>query len=113
VPLRFATDLDLAEHFETHVTKQREFAVTTEAEYLALANAFLDSPLDPTTSFECQRLRKDGTLDDKIRYNRVTQEFGILSVANVIRTYYIPDPAQHGFRTNYDSYLWNCKRRKG
>jgi hypothetical protein len=112
VPLSFATDEDLAEHFETHVTYQREFAVATKEEYLALANAFLGSPLDPTTTHECQRTNKDGTLGDKVRYNHSTQEFGILSVDNVIRTYYIPDPAVHGFRTNYDYYLWNCRRRK-
>jgi hypothetical protein len=113
VPLRFATEEDLAEHFESHVIFKREFDVTTKEEYLALADAFLGSPLDPATTHECIRLRKDGTPGDKIRYNSVTQEFGILSVANVIRTYYIPNPAEHGFSTNYEYYLFNCRRKKG
>jgi len=108
----FDTPADLTEHFETHVTIQKEFAVTTEVEYLKLADKFLGEPLNKATTYECQRTRRDGSLGDKIRYNRVTQEYGVLSNQGVIRTYYIANPAVHGFRTNFIYFRWDCRRVK-
>ncbi len=112
----FATHEDLEEHFETHVTFQNEFpGIQTEQEYLELADKFLSEPLNNATTEQCQRIKKDGSKSDVVRYNRVTQEFGILSIGNVIRTYFIPTTIgswRHTFPTNYDYYLWNCSRRK-
>lgn len=112
----FAAYEDLEEHFEAHVIFQNEFPdVQTETEYLELADNFLGKPLNSATTEECQRIKRDGSRSDFVRYNRVTEEFGILSISGVIRTYFIPTPTGrwgHGFTTNYDYYLWNCNRRK-
>jgi hypothetical protein len=106
----FYTAADLSEHFEKHVTIQKEFTVTTEAEYLKLADKFLGESLNTATTYECQRVRRDGSLGDKIRYNRITQEYGVLSVDNRIRTYFIADPAVHGFRTNFVYFRSECRK---
>ena len=112
----FASHEALEEHFETHVLIQNEFpSITTEDEYLEKADKFLTEPLNSATTEQCQRLKIDGSRSDIVRYNRITQEFGILSIHNFIRTYFIPTPTgrwSHGFRTNYDYFLWNCGRRR-
>ena len=112
----FASYEILAEHFETHVLFQGEFpGVQAEDEYLELADKFLSEPLNNATTEQCQRIKKDGSRGDIVRYNRTTQEFGVLSVGNVIRTYFIPTPTGmwgHGHRTNYDYFLWNCRLRR-
>ena len=106
----FDTAADLTEHFEKHVTRGNEFAVATEADYLALADKFLGEPLNRATTYECRRVRRDGSLGDKIRYNRITQEYGVLSADNVIRTYFIPDPAIHGHTTNFAYFRSECRK---
>jgi hypothetical protein len=44
----------------------------------------------------------------------VTQEYGVLTAAGVIRTYYRPGvgrPLQPGFTDNEDYFWWNCMQR--
>lgn len=43
-------------------------------------------------------------MGDKVRYDHTTNEFGILSSGDVIRTYFKPDPTDHGFSTNLDYF---------
>jgi filamentous hemagglutinin len=97
VPYRFRNARKRARHFSDHCT---DFGATTEAEYEQMADGFLNCPLPP----DCEeRVRpRDGAT---IRFNRITEEFGILSADGYLRTYYIPDPAIHGEATNYDYYL--------
>jgi hypothetical protein len=109
--LGFVDAQELAEHFEKHVTIRQEFVVQFEIEYQALADTFLGSPLDVDTH-ECNRRRRDGS-NDRIRYNKITQEYGILSARKVIRSYYIADPLEHGWPSNYDYWQWDCNRLRG
>ncbi|ASV88650.1 putative large secreted domain protein (plasmid) [Ochrobactrum quorumnocens] len=39
-----------------------------------------------------------------MRYNPVTEEFGVVSSSGDIRTYYRPDPTVHGWPTNLDYF---------
>lgn len=41
---------------------------------------------------------------DIVRYNRTTEEFGIVDVSGFLKTFYIPDPLVHGEADN-DSYF--------
>ncbi|MEU0150263.1 polymorphic toxin-type HINT domain-containing protein [Streptomyces sp. NPDC006288] len=41
---------------------------------------------------------------DVVRYNRATENFGIMTPSGEIRTYYKPDPNVHGYRTNQDYF---------
>jgi len=54
----------------------------------------------PVYEFE----RQDGTRE-RVRFNETTNEFGVKSAGGFILTYYRPDPAQHGRRTNL-IYFW-------
>jgi hypothetical protein len=47
------------------------------------------------------KVRGDG---DIVRYNRVTEDFGIMTPGGSIRTYYKPDPRAHGYATNQDYF---------
>jgi filamentous hemagglutinin len=99
---------ELAEHFDAHITIQGEFAFATEAEYLTEADRFLGEPLDRATTHECIRKCRDGTGGDRLRYNKITQEFGCLSRDNHIRTYFKPDPTIHRKGSNYLYFRWSC-----
>lgn len=107
--LGFIDEDELAEHFDTHVTIQAEFALASEAEYLAEADRFLGEPLNPATTHECLRKCRDGSSGDKLRYNRITHELGCLSHDNWIRTYFIADPTRHRRASNYLYFTWSCK----
>lgn len=102
--------------FDKHVTIGQEFTYSDANEYGQQADRFLGEPLDADT-LECFRTRKNGTVGDKIRYNRVTQEFGILAANNTIRSYYVPRPGPqpngHGFATNELYWQHSCSQVRG
>jgi hypothetical protein len=103
--------------FDKHVTRQREFTYATADEYETHADRFLGGPRDADTE-ECVRTKRDGTPGDRVRYNRVTQEFGILGNDNVIRSYYIPSPTLppprgHTKGTNLQYYRDACNEVRG
>jgi hypothetical protein len=107
----------LVSHFDKHVTLYREFTYATADEYETNADRFLGGPMDADTE-ECFRTKADGTVGDRIRYDRVTQELGILGNDNVIRTYYIPDPVSppprgHTKGTNLQYYQDACNEVRG
>jgi len=77
----------------------------TEAEYEALADTFLGGPNDPNT-LECIR-RRDGAL---LRYNPVTNEYGVLRKNGIIKTYFKPDVARHKKPTNFDYFIEECAK---
>jgi hypothetical protein len=106
--LGFIDAYQLSEHFDKHVTRQAEFAVATEVEYLDLADTFLGTRLDPNTTHECLRRCRDGSVGDKLRYNRITGEFGCLSRDNQIRSYFIIDPLVHRHPSNYQYFRHSC-----
>ena len=41
---------------------------------------------------------------DKVIFNKTTQEFGVQTKDGLIKTYFIPDPSAHGYKTNYDYF---------
>lgn len=105
----------LTQHFSDH---HAEFpSIATEDEYEALADKFLTQPLGANT-LECYRTRPDGTRGARVRYNTITQEYGILRQDNYISSYYIAaprsprNPRGHGFPTNLDYFRWDCARIK-
>lgn len=111
--LGFPTALERALKFNKHVTLGREFAYASAEEYEANADRFLGEPLVNNTTEECIRTKRDGTIGDKIRYNGATQEFGVLGNDNVIRSYFVPDPARHGMGTNLNYFYDACHQVRG
>lgn len=111
----FANAQKLSEHFLSHGP---EFGLATEQEYLVRANAFLAGS-KPIGVQECTRRRN--RLGDVVRYNPVTEEFGILSQrGQTILTYFRPIPCHaappaimaagncHGLQTNQDYFRQEC-----
>lgn len=90
----FLDDDELMAHFEKHVIRQREFPhITTKIQYLEEADNFCGGVLDSNTE---EHIRSyDGAM---LRYNRVTNVFGILGVDRFIRTYYKPSAGERYFR---------------
>lgn len=99
----FESPVELAEHYKKHVIKRKEFGIISKAEYDAMAKAFLSAPLSADFE-ECIRSREG----DLIRYNKATNEFGVLRSDGVIRTYFKPNPSRHGLPTNLDYFYSEC-----
>lgn len=81
----------------------------TEGDYENLADTFLGESISAATYptiQECVRAANQ----DILRYNSTTEEFGVLTQAGHIRTYFKPDPAKHGFATNYDYFVSECSK---
>ena len=99
------------EHFDWHIRRRAEFPCSSPDEYERMADEFLGAllshPLD-SGMWECYRRKSDGTRGDYIRYNDLTGEFGVLSENNVIRTYFIPDPLDHGMPNNLEYFRLQC-----
>lgn len=104
---------DLYEHFESHGS---DFACTDESDYLQKCKLFLNADKSLHANIqECER--KDG---DIVRFDARTNEFGIMSISGIIRTYYKPLPRHiaptgyvgktHAFLTNQLYFEDNCKK---
>jgi len=94
--------LALADKFLKHGT---DVKALTMVEYEQMADAFLGGPLRSTMR-QCVRSRGGDTL----RFDVSTEEFGILSAAGQIKTYYVPDRAVHRQASNFDYFLQRCKQ---
>jgi hypothetical protein len=95
-------------HYDKHVIRLREFGPLDPRSYLLLADAFCGGPLDRATTLEC--VRSHG---DRVRYNRVTLEYGISAKTGEIRTYFrlgVGQPLRPEFKTNEDYFWWSCKQ---
>ncbi|MFE9399974.1 polymorphic toxin-type HINT domain-containing protein [Streptomyces flavidovirens] len=66
-------------------------------QYVEAAKRFMRSE-DPWIQL---KVRANG---DAVRYNRVTEDFGIMTPSGEIRTYYKPDPRSHGYASNQDYF---------
>lgn len=100
--LGFASDVELRRHHQKHMS---EFGPITLDEYLARADSFLGSPLAAGVH-ECTR--SNGQV---LRYNPVTNEFGILTPERRILTYYKPNPWNRTkYPTNLDYFMEQCKK---
>jgi hypothetical protein len=92
----FGSPALLTQHFLDHGP---EFGFTSEADYEKAARAFAHTQ------------GSDGVLSkvraangDTIIYNPSTNEFAVVTSSGIIRTYFKPDPAIHGYQTNLDYY---------
>lgn len=92
----------LEKHYDDH---HLEIGVSTEADYLGRADAFLGDSLGPTVR-ECIRA-SDGAV---IRWDYASQEFGVLAADGFIQTYFIAHPRWHGFPTNRAYFQYECGR---
>ena len=91
----FANEFKLQRHFKDHGSY---FGAKNIAEYVKQADRFLTGPLRSTT---LQKIRSNG---DIIRYDTKTQEFGVITKDDVIRSYYKPDPKIHHYPSNKDYF---------
>jgi hypothetical protein len=99
----FKDHADLMVHYDGHVD---EFGMVAmgPSEYQDLADEFLGSPLQPGV---LEHKRSGG---DTVRFNPATNEFGVMSLSGFIRTYFKPDPAEHGLASNKDYYIRECSK---
>ena len=82
-----------------------EFGSITLDEYLSLADSFLGSSLAADVH-EC--VRSNGQI---VRYNPVTNEFGIITQNLTIITYYKPNPwIKAKYPTNMHYFREQCRR---
>lgn len=102
----FRDATDLTEHYNLH---GGDFRVVSELEYFEQADEFLGGPRQANT-LECRRRCRDGSPGDLCRFNTVTEAFGVLSVHNLIRTYYVPDPAIHLEANNLAYFQRECRK---
>lgn len=99
----FINAIELIDHFHKH---KHEFGTTTKEEYELLADTFCGGPRE-TGILECVRSR-DG---DTLRYNPTTDEFGVLTSGQVIRTYFkLTDPRRLRGRTGLDYFRSECQK---
>lgn len=85
-------------HYEKHVVKRGEFpSIKNAKQYVDQATGFLNNPPAGTLS----KTRPNG---DVVRFNPNTDEFGIMNSAGAPRTYFKPNPAEHGYPTNTDYF---------
>ena len=99
----FADAISRQDHFKRH---GGGFGATTAKEYEALADAFLGSPL-ASSILECVRLSNA----DIVRYNPITDEFGILSAQRIIKTYFKPMPwNKRKYPNNVEYWKEQCKK---
>ncbi|CAM3706940.1 hypothetical protein NORO109296_03975 [Nocardiopsis rhodophaea] len=66
-------------------------------QYVEAANRFLRSG-DPNV------LTRTRANDDVLRFNPTTDEFGVMDPSGVSRTYFKPNPGQHGYSSNLDYF---------
>jgi pyocin large subunit-like protein len=85
----FETPDFLTDHFNKH---KAECGTTTEGEYAALAEAFCCGASDANTE-EYVRTTDRAVL----RYNRVTNEFGVVGNDGYIKTYFKPRAGRRYF----------------
>ena len=96
----FRDTLRLAVHFAAHGA---DFGCATIADYQFLADQFL-SRIPGGDLLECVR---HWNLEI-VRYDVTTTEFGVLTASGHIKTYFTPDPAEHGEATNLDYFNGEC-----
>jgi hypothetical protein len=102
--LSFRTVRKRNEHFQMHSPRLAQFGIIVKSpeEYELKAAQFLDS----TGSNTCRQCKnRDG---DTVKFDSKTDEFGLLSPDEYIKTYYIPDPYEHMAPTNSRYFQRQC-----
>ena len=91
---------DLLDHFSAH---GHEFGVSIEQDYERLAEAFMFGTRGANVE-EC--FRPQGGF---ARYDTVTQEYGTVDRRGFLSTYFIANPAIHGYRDNLTYFRARCR----
>ena len=92
----FATRNELLDHFDKHVVQRREFSFANADEYEAAAIEFMSRPIEADTE-ERTRVRDNAI----IRFNKVTNEIGILHADGYLGSYFritLRDPYRYFLR---------------
>ncbi len=98
---RFASAARRNDHFARH---GGDFGARSARAYERAAGRFLTGRPERGV---LQATRRNG---DIVRYNPRTNEFGVVKPDGTIRTYYKPDPATHGLRSNMDYFQREAAR---
>jgi pyocin large subunit-like protein len=93
----FRSILHRSDHFTAH---GKRLGIATEEEYEEFADRFLGTPC-PATARQFTRVWNG----DLVRYDEVSDVFGVLGADRFIRTCYRPDPRYHGEASNLQYYL--------
>ena len=91
---------DLLDHFADH---GQEFDVNIAQEYEMLADVFMFGVRGPNVE-EC--FRPQGGF---VRYDKVTQEYGVVNSRGFLSTYFIANPAVHKEASNLVYFLKRCR----
>ena len=98
----FANSHERADLFKKHGA---DFGAKSDRQYEAMADAFL---LGPKSSTALDYTRSQG---DVVRFDPVTDEFGVLSATGEVRTYFKPVPGvTHARSTNLAYFEVSCLR---
>ena len=98
----FKSDLHLEDHFANHAAR---LGIADWQEYLTRADAFLGGPKSKTA----HEFRRPWN-NDLVRFDPETDEYGVLDKDGYIKTYYKPDPKEHGFQTNWEYFEYEKSR---
>jgi hypothetical protein len=105
-----------AQHFAEHSARGECFGAVDADDYEARAVGFLYRKKRRGV-LSCRRFRKNGCLGDWLRYDPVTQEFGVLMTNGRVRSYYLPRlksvayPKGHMCKDNEEYFRQQCKRK--
>lgn len=92
----FITDDLQFEHYDKHVVRQREFPhISTEEQYVESADEFCGGPVGPNVLVHIRSY--DGA---ELRYNTITNEFGMTNSSGCIVTYFKPSAGARYFHRN-------------
>ena len=106
MPVGFRNRRQLEDHFLNHRT-EFDPEPQNEIEYEDRASDFA---LCPLSDLMLQSVRPfDGA---RIRWDRSTDEFVILTQDGYLSTYMILDPKWHGFASNRAYYDWQLRRKR-
>ena len=97
----FNTTIDRFHHWDRH-RSDFEPPPLAENHYEQLADLFLAGPMR-STMVECTR--PNGR---RCRYDRATNEYGVLASDGCMVTYFKPNPAVHGLLTNEAYFQAKC-----
>lgn len=114
VATMFLDYYELYDHFDRHGS---DFQCSDESEYLQKCRNFLNA--DKAIRTDIQECERDKT-NEIIRFSASTDEFAIMSLSGMVKTYYKPMPRHlapagyagdtHAFLTNQLYFEDNCKR---
>jgi pyocin large subunit-like protein len=89
------------QHFNDHGSK---VGAANANQYEAMADKFIGFTPLPKYNLQSKRPREN----DIIRYNPMTNEFGIMDSSGYIRTYFKPNTSDHWLPRNLDYYFANA-----